>query len=315
MLLLSPEGMRVPALAHRLGVDRRTVYRDLDFLSTQGVPIWQEGGCYGLIRTRYLTTIRLSYQESMALVLAGLLLARTLDERNPHAVSALRRLAVSLPEFPAAHLERAAARLEASPRNSSQIAVLEALLSGWGNACKVKIAYRSPNSGALRGRVIAPYAIEPTASGIYVIGHDDWSDEIRTFKLERLENARVLEDPYSIPPEFDPDEYLATSWGIMAGRETCEVLLRFSPAARALVLERNWHPTQEAVILPDGSCELRVHVSQPVEMQPWIRSWGSQVEVVAPEWLRDQIAAELRMAADQYPVLVMALLDHEIEFT
>jgi WYL domain-containing protein len=35
-------------------------------------------------------------------------------------------------------------------------------------------------------------------------------------------------------------------------------------------------------------------------MQPWIRSWGAQVEVLAPDWLRDRIAAELRQAADQY---------------
>ena len=35
-------------------------------------------------------------------------------------------------------------------------------------------------------------------------------------------------------------------------------------------------------------------------MQPWIRSWGAQVEVLAPAWLRAQIATELAQAAAVY---------------
>jgi len=45
---------------------------------------------------------------------------------------------------------------------------------------------------------------------------------------------------------------------------------------------------------------LRVWVSEPLEMQPWIRSWGAQVEVLAPDWLRLRIAAELQQAAGKY---------------
>jgi hypothetical protein len=37
-----------------------------------------------------------------------------------------------------------------------------------------------------------------------------------------------------------------------------------------------------------------------MEMQPWIRSWGAQVEVLAPDWLRERVADELRRASDRY---------------
>jgi predicted DNA-binding transcriptional regulator YafY len=60
ILLLSPVGLGAADLARRLQVNRRTVYRDLEFLSEAGAPIWQQGGRYGLNRTRYLTTLRLS---------------------------------------------------------------------------------------------------------------------------------------------------------------------------------------------------------------------------------------------------------------
>jgi proteasome accessory factor B len=313
LLLLSPGGLSVAELASQLLVNRRTVYRDIDFLSAQGVPLWQEDGRFGLNRTRYLATVRLSYQEAMALVLAGLLLARTLDERNPHVIAALRRLATTLPEIPSAQLKRAAERVEAYRQDPTQLAVLETIAEGWGSGRKVKIAYRSPRSGELHQRVIAPYALEPTASGIYIICHDEWAGGIRTFKLRRLESAQLLDEPYTIPPDFDAEAHLAGSWGIMSGEQVSEVTLRFTATAKPFVAERQWHPSQHIQDTLDGGCLLRVQVSEPLEMQPWIRSWGSQVEVIAPDWLRERIADDLQQAAEQYRSPAMAAAYHEIQ--
>jgi predicted DNA-binding transcriptional regulator YafY len=312
LLLLAPDGLSVAELASNLLVNRRTVYRDIDFLSAQGVPLWQQAGRFGLNRTRYLATVRLSYQEAIGLVLAGLLLARSLDERNPQVIAALRRLATTLPELPSQHLKRAADRVEGYRSNPQQVAVLETIAEGWGSGRKVRIAYRSPRSGELRQRVIAPYALEPMASGIYILCHDEWAGDIRTFKLARLESAQLLDEPYTIPPDFDPEAHLAGSWGIMSGEQVSEVVLRFTAAARPFVEERQWHPSQSIQPTPDGGCLLQVQVSEPVEMQPWIRSWGAQVEVLTPDWLRQRIADELQEAADQYRMPAMAVAYNEI---
>ena len=322
-LLLKPGGVRASDLARQLEVNRRTIYRDLDFLAEQGVPLWQDNGIFGINRTRYQTTVRLTYHESVALVLAGLLLARTFDERNPHVIAALRRLAVTLPEPFTAQLERAALRTQSNHTNPRHTAVLEAIAEGWGTGRKVHITYCPPNGEPPRERVIAPYTLEPTDAGIYVIGHDDASGEIRTFKLERLQTARVLPQPYAIPTAFDPETYLAHSWRIMTGDEPVEVLLRFTADAAPYIRERTWHPSQviesypgpggvDGVGIqppspphlnsPDGGLTLRLCIAEPREMLPWIRSWGAQVEVIAPEWLRERVGEELGRAAALYQV-------------
>ena len=300
LLLLTPEGLRATELAKELHVDRRTIYRDIDFLCEQGVPIWQKDGRFGINRTRYLTPVHLTFHEAIALVLAGLLLARSIDERNPHVTTALRKLAITLPRPFAAHLMRAADRVQTHNTGQRQVAVLEALAEGWGTERKVRVGYRSPRSGTLRERIVAPYALEPTASGIYVIGHDDWADDIRTFKLDRLESAVVLKTRFTIPEAFDLEAHLATGWRIMAGAETHEVVLRFAAEATPHIHERQWHLTQQLEKMADGGCIFRVEVAQPQEMQPFIRSWGAQVEVLAPLWLREQIGTELQQAAAQY---------------
>ncbi len=312
LLLLSPGGQSAVELAAHLQVNRRTIYRDIDFLSTQGVPLWQKDGLFGLNRTRYLPTMRLSYQEAIALLLAGLLLARTLNEHNPHVIAALRRLAATMPDIPSAHLKQAASRIEAYRTNSTQVSILETIAEGWGSGRKIRIGYRSPRSGELRQRIIAPFALEPTASGIYIICYDDWAGGIRTFKLSRLESAELLDDLYVIPPDFDPETHLANSWGIMSGEGVSEVVLRFTAAARPFVMENQWHPSQHIEETPEGGCLLKVKVSEPLEMQPWIRSWGAQVEVIAPHWLRERIANELNQAAQQYR-LPAIIANHAIE--
>jgi predicted DNA-binding transcriptional regulator YafY len=299
LLLLAADGLTAIDLADSLEVDRRTVYRDVEFLCEQGVPVWQENGRFGINRTRYLASIRLTFQEAIALVLAGLLLSRTVDDRNPHVTAALRKLASTLPNPLNSHLERAADRVQ-QHEDSGQVAVLEAIAEGWGSGQQVKIGYRSPRSGVLRQRIISPYALEPTPSGIYVIGHDSWSNEIRTFKLDRLESAAVLKKKFTIPDDFDLEARLLSGWRIMAGDEVNEVALRFAPEVNTQVRERQWHPSQTIETTESGGCILRVQVAEPLEMKPWIRSWGAQVEVLAPGWLRAEIAAEMRQAVAQY---------------
>jgi len=299
-LLLKPGGLRAVDLSRRLKVDRRTVYRDLDFLAEQGVPLWQENGVFGIIRTHYQSTIRLTYHESVALVLAGLLLARMFDERNPHVIAALRSLAVTLPEPFTAQLQRAARRTQSQQNNDRHTAVLEAIAEGWGTGHKVEIAYTDPKGKTSQERIIAPYTLEPTDAGVYVIGLDEAKGEIRTFKLERLQTARVLPDSYSIPEDFDPAAYLENSWRIMSGDQPSEVVLRFIPDAAPYVRERTWHSSQVIESQPDGGLTLRLCIAEPREMLPWIRSWGAQVEVIAPDWLRERVADELKEAAELY---------------
>jgi predicted DNA-binding transcriptional regulator YafY len=300
MLYRASEGMRAVEIGDACGVNRRTIYRDLDLLSVSGVPIWQDGGRFGIEREHYLTTVRLNFNEAVALYMAARLLARHADEHNPHVVVALDKLATALPEPISTYIARTAARVRARPVNDQYIQVLESITLAWSLQRKVRLWYRSPRSGKVRPRDLSPYFVEPSGTGYscYVIGLDDWSGEIRTFKLERLERAQMLDEVYEIPKDFDPDKYLAASWGIMHGEEEVEVILQFSPAVASRVRESVWHPSQELDELRDGGCLFTVRISEPAEMKPWIRSWGAEVEVIAPQALRQEIATEAtRMAA------------------
>lgn len=300
LLYHAPNGLRAVEIAEACDVDRRTIYRDLDLLSISGVPIWQDEGRFGIERDRYLTTVRLNFNEAISLYMAARLLARHSDEHNPHVITALDKLSVALPEPISGYIARTAGHVRQRALNERYIQVLEAITLSWSLQRKVRLWYRSPRSGQVRQRDLAPYFVEPSGAGYacYVIGLDDWSGEMRTFKLERLERAQMLDETYEIPSSFNPDQYLEASWGIMHGEETIEVILQFSANVASRVKESVWHPSQEIDELVGGGCLFTVHISEPKEMQPWIRSWGPEVEVLSPPSLRQAIAEEAsRMAA------------------
>ena len=70
LLFRAAAGLRAVELAEACDIDRRTVYRDLSLLSEIGVPVYQREALL-LDREAYLATIRLSFEETVALLAAS----------------------------------------------------------------------------------------------------------------------------------------------------------------------------------------------------------------------------------------------------
>lgn len=295
----APGGLRVADIARDCGVARRTIYRDLLSLEEMGVPIWEDQGRFGIDRGAYLSTVRLNLNEAVALYFAARLLAHHSDEHNPHIVSALDKLATGLPAGTiAAHIARVADLVRERPVRSDYIRTLEVLTRAWSERRLVRLYYRAPSREQTE-RVVAPYFIEVarSAPGAYVIGYDGLRGAIRTFKIERVERAELLDESYEMPEAFDPYDFLARAWGVMDESEV-EVRLRFNSVAAARVRESLWHSSQRLIERGDGGCDLIMQIGGIREVLPWVLGWGADVEVLGPDELRAEVAAHgARLAA------------------
>ena len=87
---------------------------------------------------------------------------------------------------------------------------------------------------------------------------------MRTYKVERIQSATLTQDRYEIPADFDPDAWLANSWGIWSSDSTpaVRVRLRFESSVAHRVREAVWHRSQELTELPKGRLELAVTVER-----------------------------------------------------
>lgn len=304
LLYRNPRGLKAAELATLCQVTPRTIQRDLRTLQDAGIPVWEDEDThrYGIISGYYVPPIRLELQEATALFIAARLLSRYSDECNPHVASALGKLAGILPETIAEHVLKTLEALAYREEDPVFTRVMETLTVAWATGRKARIWHQSAGSENVHDYVFCPYFIEPSSVGYatYAIGHSSYFDALRTFKIERIRKAELLEEMFEIPEDFDVTELLAGSWGIVYGEEEVEVKLRFSPDASRRIKESVWHQSQEIEDLPDGGCLYSVRVNHTLEMVPWIRGFGAQVEVLAPPELRERMAEEVRQAAKLY---------------
>src|SRR5262249_13210955 len=245
-----PDGWTTGELGRELGADPSTIFRDMSRLEDMGTGVHREGRRWKLDFRRSLYHLKLTNDEVLALYLAARLLSRHSAEHNPHVVKALEKLADAVrirSPLLARHMDDAATSVRNRRTRPEYVEVLEVLTRGWIEGRTVRLRYRSYTKGEITERTFAPCFIEPSAIGFacHVIGHDELRDEIRTFKVERIQQATLTEDHFEIPPNFQPLRLLANAWGIIwSEEEEVEVRLRFSPRASQRVRESIWHHSQ-----------------------------------------------------------------------
>ncbi|MCB0216914.1 MAG: transcriptional regulator [Chloroflexi bacterium] len=308
LLLSHPEGLPRAEIARRLGVHRSTIGRDIEELGN-AFPFWENDvGHIGIQRQRYLTHLRLTLHECLAVHLASRLMATQTDKRSPHAASAVRKLAESLktlaPQI-SAHIARTAddldgPRLRNAPRH---VQTLELLAEAWARTRSVALEYQSEPDRST-SYTLEPWFVEPYAPGrsTYVIGLLLPPGQPRLLKVERILSARLLDDaPYDVPDDLEPTALFAPAWGAWLGSGTAtEVVLRFRPEIAHRVLETQWHHSEHSQVEGDGSLVWCVSVTDWIEMLPWIMGWGGLVEVLAPPDLRARMARESALLAARY---------------
>ena len=180
--------------------------------------------------------------------------------------------------------------------------ILSTLALGWASGRVICIRYQAIGSENIHTYRMHPYFIEACGEyrGFYVIGWADYFEDIHTFRVERIHEARLTEETFEIPEGFSGADLLSEAWGVMYGPEPQPVRLRFADEAARRICETQWHHSQALDTDGGGGCTLSLSVAHPEEMLYWIRSWGPQVEVLEPQWLREQVRDEALAMAQVY---------------
>jgi predicted DNA-binding transcriptional regulator YafY len=124
--------------------------------------------------------------------------------------------------------------------------------------------------------------------------------DIRSFSVDAIRAAEILDEPAREVPERELDEVLAAGYGIFSGRDVEWATLRFTPERARWVASEQWHPQQRSRFDPDGSYVLELPYSDHRELVMDILKHGPDVEVVAPESLRKAVCASLQAALQRY---------------
>ncbi|GEM83389.1 CRISPR-associated endonuclease Cas3'' [Meiothermus hypogaeus] len=311
--LLQQKPWKPAELRQELGLGERAIF---DYLNEVEALAERLGlrFVHNALRSTYQVEVveRLSLTEAVVAFTAIRMLAHHAPGTNKTYQEALRKLAKHLPEPLKTLALKSTEALQLRPPSLSG-ANLETLTQGWLERRVVAFEYRIPQGGVF-GVELETYFIEVSRANmaVYVIGKDrlygrniHYLDNLRTYKLERIQRPRLLEASYSIPDDFDPGLYLSTAWGIVGGENPQKVLLRFTPEASERIREGGYPNLSILEQLEGGDTLVEItvgtdHTGFPLELLPWIQSWGPRVEVLKPTSLRQKWLAEARQLLERY---------------
>jgi predicted DNA-binding transcriptional regulator YafY len=290
----------VADLAAAEGMTRRTIERDLESLRTEmGEPVEVDA------QRRYsipATPTGLNDVEALATYSAARLLVHTgIGER--HYRSSMLKLARQLPEPARGTLVRSVERLQTSPEDR----VLDQVAQAWFQRRVLRCRYHSHGreDPPMRDLEIYFFELHRNNHEPYVFAYDRTERrKVLVLKLVRMTNVTLLDETYEVPDDFDPDEALAGSFGIVVGEEV-SVTLRASPSAAPRIREMTNRGIVIEADMPDGGVVARLRGTlddsgRALELVPWILGWGDDLEVLEPTSVREAVAEALRRAARIY---------------
>ncbi len=294
-LLRTNHRLRTCDLAKRCEVTERTIYRDIISISEANIPIYYDGG-YKLLHNGFLPPGNLSLQE------AGFLLSIL---RSPIFSSGklyhetIRRISDKITggEIPAdgANIINIGAVSTERPGNHKHASRLEDAIR---NRFKVKISYLSLN-GKQTKRMIAPYAICFRHHAWYLIGFCYLRNEIRTFRLGRVQNLEILREKFEIPKEFSIEAYFAGSLGVYSGKQA-KFRVKFSGQAAIAIRTSQHHPQEIITENGDSSVIYEISVAGQDEFLRWVLGFGADAEIIEPECARIEMINTLKSTLVRY---------------
>lgn len=312
VLLLRQRGrMTAGQLAAELEVSVRTVLRDIDALSSSGVPVYADRGRHGgySVLPGFRTELTaLTHDEALALLTTGLGQTDRAFGLSAHLASAMRKVVDAMPESQRTRMDAATRRFLVEPesdllsrradredlRDGVIREVRRAVLSGK----RLRFDYTASNgSGGMR--VVDPLGLVTVRGRTYLLASKSGAD--RTYRLSRMITAEMLTEPAQRPASVDLDRI----WAQRTERFLAEGHIPVTVRVRRTRLD-------------ELLCNARSIRTESAEADDWVRIdltfedtrhavwavWqlGTDAEVIAPDDVRTAIygrAAEL--AARYHP--------------
>jgi predicted DNA-binding transcriptional regulator YafY len=148
-------------------------------------------------------------------------------------------------------------------------------------------------------REVSPQRLVHYRDNWYLDAWDHGKRALRTFAVDSIRSAALLDTKARNVPDKTLDTELGNGYGIFAGRKTQTAVLRFTPERARWIASEQWHPKQRGWF-EDGYYLLEIPYSDDRELLMDILKYGPDVEVLAPETLRDKAQEQILRAVHLY---------------
>ncbi len=293
--LADGEPHKIQDLVWDVGLDRATMLHDLHSLTerfdvpggfVEGLQIFIDGDTISVVPNHFLRPMRLTKGELCALELGLVMLRgeRPLEEHRAIEGARIRLQSViaKLPD------DEVAGNLRyATLSAAGDLEHLRRLREAFRQRRRVRLRYRKAADERGSMRIICPYGIVFASGMWYAVAHCDGADEVRIFRLDRIESVEPLEVKYQPPPR-DLIDSIMKEGRAFQGESTGKLRVRYSPRIARWIAEREGKSVDA-----DGSLVIEHPLADPEWAVRHLLQYGPDVEILDPPEVRESICRRL----------------------
>jgi predicted DNA-binding transcriptional regulator YafY len=295
LLLQQREKVTAAEVAMELEVSERTARRDLEALSSAGVPVYSmqgRGGGWRLVGGARTDLSGLTASEARALFLV----AGPASSATPAVKAALRKLVRALPEPFREQAEAASTSVVVDPRGwgSGQLEprpprFLDELQEAVIRGVQVRLGYVDRN-GSETERTVHPLGVVAKGPKWYLVSGTEYGR--RTFRIDRVSSIAFTVEPVDRPDGFD----LAESWREIADevdrkRTPFEIQAVSVPDGLGRLRLVLGGRLEVGGSTPDGRIEIVIRGHDEYALAGELAGLVEWLEVTGPQGVRDRLAS------------------------
>lgn len=287
-------------LAARLEVSERTVLRDMEALSSAGVPVFTERGRHGgcVLLDGFTTDASgLTASEAQALFAWSSREGAAELGLGSELTGALAKVAASASETAVTEAESLGAVLLSDRRRwfgeAERVPVLPQLREAAVAGRRVRIAYQRPDANAPSGRTVDPRGLVDQSGRWYLVAAH--RGRMRTYRVSRIVDVTVLDEPVA-PGDGRP---LAQVWAELRSgfearvRDPVTIDIEVGDEVRAMffLVARSQlaTETEPAPVGDPGERRWRLVVRARKPALALVLAWAPDVVLLAPDDLLEEV--------------------------
>ena len=169
------------------------------------------------------------------------------------------------------------------------------------NKQSLNIEYISAN-GNYHLHILHPYYVKQYNNRWFLFGLDEDEGRIKNLALDRIRNITLSKLMFRKNDIVNFNTYFDNIVGVSvpnsSAAELMTLVLKFSPKSFAYVVSKPIHKSQEIISKVEYTISIRVYSNFELEQQ--IFSFGPNVEILSPEWFRNDFAKKIADCMKKY---------------
>ena len=140
---------------------------------------------------------------------------------------------------------------------------------------------------------VHPYLLKEHKNRWYMIGLNDFKEQLRTYSLDRIRDIQISDIPYK-KQTFSARDYFMNSIGVISPEgDPPKTRIAVQKTQAQYMITQPWHESQNIEEETEDEVIFSFRVHQTYEFISLLLSYGKDVKILEPASLRERIKEEL----------------------